>query len=44
VGNYGSLDFKDLDGPLTAGIVEAEDHLPALKALVHHLEPRLGLG
>lgn len=44
VGNYGSLDFKDLDGPLTAGMVEAEDHLPALKALVHHLEPGPGSG
>jgi NTE family protein len=44
VGNYGSLDFKDLDGPLTAGMAEAEDHLSALKALVHHLELGLGSG
>lgn len=34
VNNYGSLDFKDLDGPLQAGITEAERHLPALKALL----------
>ena len=34
VGSYGSLDFKDVDGPRQAGIVEAERHLVELKALV----------
>jgi NTE family protein len=34
VGQYGSLDFKDLEGPLLAGVVEAEQHLAELKALV----------
>jgi len=33
VERYGSLDFKDLKGPLQAGVVEAERQLPALKAL-----------
>jgi predicted acylesterase/phospholipase RssA len=33
VGGYGSLDFKDIEGPLQAGAAEAESHLPALKAL-----------
>ncbi|MFQ5341912.1 MAG: patatin-like phospholipase family protein [Anaerolineae bacterium] len=34
VADYGSLDFRDLSGPLQAGIVEAERRLPELKALV----------
>jgi NTE family protein len=33
VGAYGSLDFKDIDGPLRAGEAEAEKQLAALKAL-----------
>ena len=33
VGDYGSLDFKDVDGPIQAGMVEAEQHLAELKAL-----------
>ncbi|MEM7348160.1 MAG: patatin-like phospholipase family protein [Chloroflexota bacterium] len=34
VGRYGSLDFKDVTGPFDAGIIEAERHLPQLKALL----------
>jgi hypothetical protein len=34
VGSYGSLDFKDVDGPRQAGVVEAERYLAELKALV----------
>ncbi len=34
VGSYGSLDFKDFDGPLVAGRTEAENYLPLIKALV----------
>ncbi len=33
VDTYGSLDFKDMAGPIEAGIIEAEHHLAALKAL-----------
>ena len=33
VGDYGSLDFKDIDGPLQAGTTEAERHLDELRAL-----------
>ena len=33
VADYGSLDFKELEGPLRAGVAEAEQHLAALKAL-----------
>jgi NTE family protein len=33
VEGYGSLDFRELEGPLLAGVVEAERHLPELKAL-----------
>ncbi|MEW5957173.1 MAG: patatin-like phospholipase family protein [Chloroflexota bacterium] len=33
VQDYGSLDFKDLDGPLLAGRAEAERHLAELRAL-----------
>jgi predicted acylesterase/phospholipase RssA len=36
VSSYGSLDFKDLDGPIKAGIVEAERCLPELKALLRN--------
>ena len=34
VSTYGSLDFKDVDGPHQAGIIEAERYLPELKALL----------
>jgi NTE family protein len=34
VHDYGSLDFKDLEGPLEAGRVEAERHMDALRMLV----------
>jgi NTE family protein len=34
VHDYGSLDFKDITGPIAAGYVEAERHRDALKALV----------
>lgn len=34
VSGYGSLDFKDVDGPRQAGLVEAERCLAALRALV----------
>jgi NTE family protein len=34
VGSYGSLDFKDVDGPRQAGQAEAERHLAELRALV----------
>ncbi|WP_119065812.1 patatin-like phospholipase family protein [Aggregatilinea lenta] len=33
VGGYGSLDFKDTEGPRQAGIAEAERHIEALRAL-----------
>lgn len=33
VGDYGSLDFRDLQGPLSAGRTEAKNHLDALRAL-----------
>lgn len=33
VADYGSLDFKELEGPLQAGVAEAERHLGALKVL-----------
>jgi hypothetical protein len=34
VEDYGSLDFKNVSGPVQAGLVEAERYLPKLKALV----------
>jgi NTE family protein len=34
VDDYGSLDFRDVDGPVQAGIVEAEQQLEALRSLV----------
>lgn len=34
VGDYGSLDFKDVQGPMMAGTLEAQKHLDALRALV----------
>ncbi|HML21291.1 MAG TPA: patatin-like phospholipase family protein [Aggregatilinea sp.] len=34
VSSYGSLDFKDTDGPRQAGIEEAERHIEALRALI----------
>ncbi|MDX1991455.1 MAG: patatin-like phospholipase family protein [bacterium] len=34
VNNYGSLDFKDVTGPLLAGRAEAEHHVEAMKALL----------
>jgi predicted acylesterase/phospholipase RssA len=33
VSSYGSLDFKDVDGPRQAGVAEAERYLAELKAL-----------
>lgn len=33
VHNYGSLDFKDVDGPYQAGVTAAEQHLAEIKAL-----------
>ena len=33
VDHYGSLDFKDLTGPIAAGQAEAERHLAALRAM-----------
>ncbi|MBS1252365.1 MAG: putative NTE family protein [Anaerolineales bacterium] len=33
VGSYGSLDFKDLQGPLQAGVAEAERRLGEIRAL-----------
>ena len=36
VEDYGSLDFKDVTGPIEAGIVETERHLEALLALKPH--------
>ncbi len=34
VENYGSLDFKDIEGPLRAGVEVAERHLAELRGLV----------
>lgn len=34
VSSYGSLDFKDVDGPRQAGVVEAEQYLVELRALM----------
>lgn len=34
VDKYGSLDFKDLQGPLQAGVAAAEEHLDEIRALV----------
>ena len=34
VAQYGSLDFKDLQGPFLAGMSEAERHLDEIKAMV----------
>jgi NTE family protein len=34
VEQYGMLDFKDVQGPIAAGIAEAEKHLPAIRALL----------
>lgn len=34
VEDYGSLDFKDIDGPLDAGRAEAERHMEAIKLLL----------
>lgn len=41
VGNYGSLDFKDVDGPIQAGQAEAERCLPQLRALIK--QPQVAL-
>jgi NTE family protein len=44
VGRFGSLDFRNLEGPLLAGAAEAERHLDELKALaertLNHAEQR----
>jgi NTE family protein len=34
VDSFGSMDFKDIEGPIQAGIEEAERHLPAIKELL----------
>ncbi len=34
VWDYGSLDFRDIEGPLRAGQIEAERHIEALRSLV----------
>ena len=34
VDQYGSLDFKDINGPIEAGIAEAERHVEALRMLL----------
>lgn len=34
VGSFGSMDFKDFEGPYQAGIEEAERHLPRLQKLL----------
>jgi hypothetical protein len=34
VASYGSLDFKNVDGPIQAGVAEAERCLPELKVLL----------
>ena len=34
VDQYGSLDFKDIAGPIEAGIAEAEQHVEALRRLI----------
>jgi NTE family protein len=33
VGHYGSLDFKDINGPIQAGVEAAEQHLAEIRAL-----------
>lgn len=38
VDHYGSLDFRDVEGPVMAGVVEAERHLARIKALVQEQE------
>lgn len=38
VQDYGSLDFKDTEGPYQAGIESAEANLPAIKALLEQTE------
>jgi predicted acylesterase/phospholipase RssA len=39
VDHYGSLDFKDLSGPIEAGLSEANRHLEALRALKKLCQP-----
>jgi len=39
VDDYSSLDFSDIDGPVQAGVEEAERHLEALRALCHQPKP-----
>lgn len=36
VESYGSLDFRDIEGPLLAGADAMLEHLPALQALIAH--------
>lgn len=38
VDHYGSLDFRDVEGPVMAGVVEAERHLARIKALIQEQE------
>ena len=41
VNEYGSLDFKDVDGPMQAGVVEAERYLEELRALVNRAQTEM---
>lgn len=38
VDSYASLDFRDIDTPIQAGVIEAERHLAALRALMPQTE------
>lgn len=42
VSRFGSLDFKDINGPLAAGAAEAERQLAAIKALVSVQKAAIG--
>lgn len=35
VDHYGSLDFRDIEGPVLAGVVEAERHLAGIRAVLN---------
>jgi NTE family protein len=39
VDNYSSLDFRDIDNPIQAGVVEAERYVAELRALVRDEKP-----
>jgi NTE family protein len=38
VDNYASLDFRDIDAPIQAGVIEAERHVSTLRGLLPELE------